>query len=167
MFARLILSILAPFLSAGGAVAASDEPLCAGCDMAEETSNLRIEIRTQLDFSQATVGNSGGQIRLDPKSGDRTVAGSVVNLGGMAFAGSVLVQGTPGRNIRIDLPSTITMRNARGGSLVVRNLRTNLSAAPRLDSFGKLEFAFGGDLEIGGDAFGDYRGRIPITAEYE
>ena len=113
------------------------------------------------------MGRSGGQIRIDPQSGSRQVDGGVVDLGGMALAGTATVHGAPGRSVRIDLPKTVRMSNVRGGNLLITNLRTNLSAAPRLDNFGNLAFAFGGDLQVVGDAVGDYRGRIPITVQYE
>jgi hypothetical protein len=143
---------------------------CTSCDasQAPETAvELRIEISTQLNFSRATVSKRGGNIRVDPQNGTRALDGGVVDLGGMALAGSAIVRGEPGRSVRIELPSNVRMSNNRGGTLTIRNLRTNLSPAPRLDSGGQLSFAFGGDLEISGDAYGDYRGRIPITAEYE
>ncbi len=150
--------------------AAANDSVCVGCATTtakEEAAELRIEIRTQLNFSRATVGKSGGQIAIDPESGNRQMGGSAVDLGGMALAGTAVVTGAPGRQVRIDLPDTVRMTNNRGGALTIRNLRTNLTTMPRLDSFGKLEFAFGGDLHITGGAFGDYRGRIPITAQYE
>ncbi len=133
----------------------------------EAVAELRIDIRTQLDFSRATVSKRGGQISVNPDDGTRGVDGGVTDLGGMALAGTAVVEGQPGRSVRIDMPHTVRMSNTRGGALIIRNLRTNLNAAPKLDNFGRLEFAFGGDLEIDGKAYGDYRGRIPITVEYE
>ena len=44
---------------------------------------------------------------------------------------------------------------------------TDLSAAPRLSPDGRLQFRFGGRLQIAGDDDGDYRGRIPVTVEYQ
>jgi hypothetical protein len=38
---------------------------------------------------------------------------------------------------------------------------------PRLDSSGTLTFRFGGRIRITGDADGDYRGDLPISAEYQ
>ncbi len=152
---KTILACLA--LSAGSALAAQEEA----------AAELRIEIRTQLNFSRATVNSRGGKIKLDPQTGSRALDGGVVDLGGMALAGTAIVRGSPGKSVRVDMPSTVRMTNTRGGALMIYNLRTNLSPAPRLDSNGQLEFAFGGDLDIKGDAMGDYRGRIPITVEYE
>jgi Domain of unknown function (DUF4402) len=129
---------------------------------------LNVEIRTQLDFSRAASGGSGGgQISIDPSSGARNVAGDVVDLGGSALAGSAIVTGAPGRTVRIEMPFTIRMTGANGGAIEITNLRTNLPPGPKLDSFGRLEFSFGGDLRITGDVAGTFRGRIPITAEYE
>ena len=129
---------------------------------------LRVEIRTQLDFSRATTGGSGnGQISIDPSNGARHVAGDVVDLGGTALAGSAVLTGEPGRAVRVDLPLSIRMTSSGGGSITIANLRTNLSPQAKLDNFGRLEFSFGGDLEIKGNVAGTFRGRIPITAEYE
>jgi hypothetical protein len=129
---------------------------------------LRVEIRTQLDFSRAaTAGSGGGQISIDPQSGSRSVGGDVVDLGGSALAGSALVTGQPGRHVRIDMPLSIRMTGSSGGSIEITNLRTNLGPDPKLDHFGRLEFSFGGDLRISGNVAGTFRGRIPITAEYE
>ena len=129
---------------------------------------LQVEIRTQLDFSKAATGSSsGGSISIDPNSGSRQVAGDVVDLGGSALAGSAVVTGEPGRSIRVDLPMSIRMSGSSGGAIEIRNLRTNLPPNARLDGFGRLEFSFGGDLEIKGSVAGTFRGRIPITAEYE
>jgi hypothetical protein len=129
---------------------------------------LRMEIRTQLDFSRATTGGTGtGQISINPDNGTRSVAGDVVDLGGSAIAGSVILTGEPGRAVRIDMPSTIRMTSSTGSAIQINNLRTNLPPQARLDHFGRLEFSFGGDLLINGSVAGAFRGRIPITAEYE
>ena len=129
---------------------------------------LRLEIRTQLDFSRATTGGRGnGQISIDPNNGTRRVAGDVVDLGGSALAGSAVLTGEPGRAVKIDMPLSIRMTSSGGGSINIINLRTNLSPQTKLDNFGRLEFSFGGDLEIKGSVAGTFRGRIPITAEYE
>lgn len=129
---------------------------------------LHIEIRSSLDFSRATAtGNNGGSIVIDPDSGARTVSGDVLDLGGSPFAGSAVVTGEPGRAIRIEMPRSIKLTSATGGAVEIVSLRTNLPPAPRLDIYGRLEFAFGGNLVLKGNVSGQFRGRIPITAEYE
>ncbi len=129
---------------------------------------LNIEIRSSLDFSRATAtGGDGGQISIDPRSGTRTISGNVADLGGSPFAGSAIVTGEPGRAVRIEMPPTIRLTSPGGGSMQIINLRTNLPPSPRLDMAGQLEFAFGGDLQLKGNVAGQFRGRIPITAEYE
>jgi hypothetical protein len=129
---------------------------------------LNVEIRTQLDFSKAaTASSNGGSISIDPNSGSRQVAGDIVDLGGSALAGSAVITGEPGRFIRVDLPLSIRMSGSNGGAIEISNLRTNLPPNAKLDGFGRLEFSFGGDLSIKGSIAGTFRGRIPITAEYE
>ncbi len=129
---------------------------------------LHIEIRSSLDFSRATAtGTNGGSIAIDPDSGASIVSGDVLDLGGSPFAGSAVITGEPGRAVRIEMPTGIRLTSATGGSVEIVNLRTNLSPAPKLDIYGKLEFSFGGDLLLKGNVSGQFRGRIPITAEYE
>ena len=129
---------------------------------------LQVEICTQLDFSKAATGGStGGRISIDPNNGSRQVAGDIVDLGGSALAGSAVITGEPGRSIRVDMPLSIRMAGSNGGAIEISNLRTNLPPNARLDGFGRLEFSFGGDLEIKGSVAGTFRGRIPITAEYQ
>jgi hypothetical protein len=142
----------------------------SGASFAQEANEipLKVAIRTQLDFSKAaTGGSSGGRISIDPNNGTRQMAGDIVDLGGTALAGSAVITGEPGRSIRVDMPMSIRMSGSSGGAIEIRNLRTNLPPHARLDGFGRLEFSFGGDLEIKGSVAGTFRGRIPITAEYE
>ena len=44
--------------------------------------------------------------------------------------------------------------------------RSRVPALPRLDSAGVLSFRFGGRLQVNGEQEGDFRGDLPITAEY-
>lgn len=160
-------ALIACWLTLAGA--AEPTPQMAGFSAAHvDETPLRVEIRTQLDFSRATTGGTGtGQISINPDNGTRSVAGDVVDLGGSALAGSVILTGEPGRAVKIDMPSTIRMTSSTGSAIQITNLRTNLSSQSKLDHFGRLEFNFGGDLVINGSVAGAFRGRIPITAEYE
>ena len=129
---------------------------------------ISIDVITQLDFSRAAhTGQGDGGIALDAASGTKRIDGGLIDLGGYGLAGTAIVHGEPGRGVRIDMPGTITMSSSTGGQIEITNLRTNLSAAPRIDSFGQLAFSFGGNVRVTGDASGTFRGRIPITAEYE
>ena len=151
---------------------AADEPcpLCSSTSSSSERREipLSVDITTQLDFSRAAMtGKNGGIIRVDANSGIRRVDGGLVDLGGFGLAGMAVVRGEPGRSVRIDMPPTIRMTSSSGGSMEIADLRTNLSAAPRLDSFGQLTFSFGGNVAVNGNISGTFRGRIPITAQYE
>lgn len=168
---RVLILALALSLSAGAAASLSAQAPAFARAKDADTEKLRplnIEIRSSLDFSRASAtGPEGGQIAIDPSNGTRLLSGAVVDLGGSPFAGSAVVTGEPGRAIRIEMPPSIRLTSASGGSMQIVNLRTNLSPAPRLDMAGRLEFAFGGDLLLKGNVAGQFRGRIPITAEYE
>lgn len=156
-------------------VAAGDDAcrLCTSSEAAEQVIVKReipisIEITTKLDFSRAALsGTGGGAIDLDPHNGTRSVDGGIVDLGGAALAGTAVVRGEPGRNVRIDMPGTARMTSSNGGVVEIAGLRTSLTNVPRLDSAGRLEFSFGGKLVVSGNASGTFRARIPITAQYE
>lgn len=142
----------------GKAVAASQE----------QEIPISIDITTKLDFSRiGLTGKGSGEVSLDPTGGMRSVDGELVDLGGFPLAGQAIVRGEPGRAVRIDMPSNARMTSPTGGDVEIVGLKTDLPPAPRLDSSGRLEFSFGGRLLVRGDAFGTFRGRIPITADYE
>jgi hypothetical protein len=156
-------------------LAAGENPclLCAGSDkpsilIAEKSIPLAIEITTKLDFSRAALpASGGGQIELDPQSGNKKVRGGVVDLGGAALAGTATVTGEPGRAVRIEMPARARMTSPAGGIVDITGLRTNLVGGARLDSRGRLEFSFGGTLIVRGHVAGTFRARIPITAQYQ
>lgn len=156
-------------------VAAGDDTcrLCKPIDSRPQAESVReiplsLEISTKLDFSRAALsGSGGGAIDLDPQSGSRRVDGGMIDLGGSALAGIAVVRGEPGRAVRIDMPTSARMTSSTGGIVEIAGLRTTLSANPRLDQTGRLEFSFGGKLLVRGNTSGTFRARIPITAQYE
>ena len=158
---------------AGAPVAAAQCLLCApdkaGGAAAQYKSAvpLRIDVETQLDMGRVAVGAMGGEVELDPMSGARRVRGDVVDLGGFALTGVVTVRGEPGAEVRVILPATVDLEGGYGRTARVTGLVTDLSAAPRLGPDGRLQFRFGGRLQIAGLDDGDYRGRIPVTVEYQ
>jgi hypothetical protein len=148
--------------------------LCAGggaptaLTESDHSVPLSIEITTKLDFSRAALpASGGGQIELDPQSGNKRVGGGMVDLCGAALAGTAIVTGEAGRAVRIDMPTSARMTSAAGGVVEIIGLRTSLMGASRLDSTGRLEFSFGGTVVVRGNVSGTFRARIPITAQYQ
>jgi len=172
MVGRFALCLL--YFSAGlPASAQAKEPACLLCgenngDTGAETEiPLRIEVVTKLSFSRiALTGRGGALVSLDPR-GASDLSGDAVPLGGYPLAGSVILSGEPGRSVRVDMPADIIMRSSNGGQIEIGDIRTTLGPAPRLDNAGRLEFSFGGRLAISGNLSGRFRGRIPVTANYE
>lgn len=148
--------------------APSDDDIMPNGAIVSEPRAIQIEIVTDLNFSRAAlIGKDGGEIKITAHSSGQTSAIGVVDLGGYAMAGQVRIYGEPGRSLRIDLPNMVRMTSSNGGVIEISDIRTNLSPSPRLDTLGQLNFAFGGRLLITGTASGAFRGRIPVTAEYE
>ncbi len=168
---RLFLGLA--LLLTGAPSAAAQCLLCAqdasggGVATRKAETPLRVDVETQLDMGRVAVGAMGGEVEIDPASGARRVRGDVVDLGGFALTGTVTVRGEPGAEIRVILPATVDLEGGHGRTARVTGLVTDLSAAPRLGADGRLQFRFGGRLQIAGLDDGDYRGRIPVTVEYQ
>lgn len=127
---------------------------------------VRLEVETSLDFDKLVLtGPAGGSAVLGP-DGTRLTSGALEDLSARAMTGEVTIRGEPGRGIRVSLPARIQLFGSGGGSLVIRELRSDLPHSPRLDGDGRLRVRFGGELVVSGDAEGDYRGDIAITVDY-
>lgn len=139
----------------------------AGVPVRKAEVPLRVDVETRLDMGRVAVGAMGGEVEIDPASGARRVRGDIVDLGGFALTGTVTVRGEPGAEVRVILPASIDLESGHGRTARVTSLVTDLSAAPRLGADGRLIFRFGGRLQVAGLDDGDYRGRIPVTVEYQ
>jgi hypothetical protein len=154
--------LAAPLAQAGAQHCAS----CLGRDT-RQAAPLRIEIVSDLEFSRmALTGSEAGKAQIDPQTGSRRIEGGLVGLGGFTFKGRARITGEPLRAVRIDLPPVIAMTTIGGGRAELTDLVTDLPAFPVLDSSGRLEFSFGGELTVSGAAGGQFRGRIPINVDY-
>ena len=130
------------------------------------TKGVALDVQAGLNFDRLIVlGPSGGTAVLRP-DGSRQTSGSIEAMGGRAMVGEAHVRGEPGRTIRIDLPSRIELFSLSGARIVIDEIETDLPSLPRLDSAGTLTFRFGGRLQVNGEPEGDFRGDLPITAEY-
>lgn len=161
----LLLALEAPLLRAQTAC-----QLCATgpIPVTPAVRPLRVEIDASLDFSTAAHSNSGeGSIEIDPRTGQRRVTGGLVALGGMALKGTVRLTGDPFRHVRITLPASIVMQSTLGATADISAIRADVSASPKLGADGTLVFSFGGRMTVRGGAAGDFRGTIPITADYQ
>ena len=128
--------------------------------------DVRLEIETSLNFDRLVLSGEGeGSAMLRP-DGSSTIAGAVADMSPRAMVGTVTVRGEPGRAIRVDLPRRIVLHSLSGGEVTFEEIVSDLPSVPRLDPAGNLTFRFGGRLRLSGDAEGDYRGDLPITAEY-
>ncbi|BBB13681.1 DUF4402 domain-containing protein [Sphingopyxis sp. FD7] len=167
---KLRLFLFAVLLSAASSAAA--QCLLCAQDAAAVSARkvetpLRVDVETRLDMGRIAVGAMGGEVAIDPASGARQLRGDVVDLGGFALSGTVTVRGEPGAEVRVILPASIDLESGHGRTARVTGLVTDLSAAPRLGPDGRLRFRFGGRLQVAARDDGDYRGRIPVTVEYQ
>lgn len=164
-----VLSSLAALPSAGQAQCLlCEDSTRIGTDD-EALAPLSIQVETSLDFNRLAIANpSGGSVTLDPFTGNRSVSGGLVELGGMALQGVATVRGEPGRPIRLQMPQSATLHSSEGGSAELTNIVADLpKGGARLGPDGTLRFTFGGRLNLNGNAHGDYRGRILLVVDYQ
>ncbi|MGH6786561.1 MAG: DUF4402 domain-containing protein [Novosphingobium sp.] len=142
--------------------------ICLGGSAAKPGEQpLTIEIASGLVFSRmALTGGDGGSAAIDPQSGQRSLNGGLVGLGGIAVQGRGRITGAPGKSVRVELPGRVAMSTGHGGAAELTDIVTDLPSYPVLDANGTLEFSFGGTLRVTGAASGKLRGRIPISVEY-
>jgi hypothetical protein len=172
---RPLLSCLASFAAIGLAAPASPQDVQAPCRLCGATSlsieekpatPIKLDVDASLDFDQLILTGAGsGTAELGP-DGSRSVTGTITALSARAMVGEVTVRGEPGRMLRVDLPRNIELYGFNGGSISIDSIRSDLPAAPRLDSNGKLSFRFGGVIRIAGDTDGQFRGDVRIDVDY-
>jgi len=157
-------SLLLPAAGAAQCRLCSATPGISGAE--EAGIPVEIEVESTLRFDRLVQSGAGtGTATLAP-DGTKAVAGSLGHFAGAGLVGSAVIRGEPGRLLRIDMPALVELYSLSGARAVVDKIVTDLPAAPRLDSAGRLSFHFGGRLQVSGEGEGDYRGDLPITAEY-
>jgi hypothetical protein len=153
------------------APAAAPCMLCAPAPQAAQkppAAPITVQIDTSIDFARIGLirANQGGIAAINPDTGQRTLQGQLIDLGGMPVQGTVTIRGEPNEQVLVTLPTQITLTSAGGGTLELSKLTSTLKPNPKLDKDGTLVFSFGGELRIDGAATGDFRGRVPITVDY-
>lgn len=174
MMARLALRnlpVAAALLGLGAA-----QPIGAQCRLCDSPTTVRpteggkgevrLDIQTSLNFDRLILLGAGEGTAVLRPDGSTSSSGMIADLSPRAMVGTVTVHGEPGRTIRVDLPSRIALHSLSGGEVTFDEVVSDLPSIPKLDPAGNLTFRFGGRLRIIGDAEGDYRGDLPITAEY-
>lgn len=127
---------------------------------------VKLEVETSLNFDRLILAGVGEGTALLRPDGSKSISGSVADMSARAVVGTVTLTGQPGRAVRIDIPHRIELYSLSGGRITFDDVVSDLPSLPRLDAAGRLTVRLGGRLQIRGDAEGDYRGDLPITAEY-
>lgn len=128
---------------------------------------LAIEIWADLSFAKlALASNSGGSATVDGHTGSKTTQGDMRDLGGTPVSGRGRITGAPLRAVGIDLPLRVPMTTPDGASAELVDFTSSLPRNPQLDANGTLEFTFGARLVVRNGRGGNYRGRIPISVDY-
>lgn len=128
---------------------------------------LTLEINADLSIGKlAMAGEGSGSAELDAQTGAKRTSGALIDLGGAAIQGHGRITGEPLRGVRVDLPGRVAMTAPDGSPAELTDFTSSLPANPVLDGNGVLEFTFGARLVVKGRKGGNYRGRIPISVDY-
>lgn len=168
---RLVLAFFSLALLVGGSIAVPARAQCRLCAApatatTETAAPVKLEVEANLDFDRLVLSGNGPGTALISPDGSRRASGSILSMSGRAMAGTVIVRGEPGRNVRIDLPRAITLYGASGGQVRLEAIRSDLPALPRIGSDGTLTFRFGGELHVSGSADGRFRGDFQVDVDY-
>lgn len=129
---------------------------------------ITIEIEASIDFARMGLMSTsqGGTAVIDPATGQRTITGSLLDLGGIPVTGTVIVRGEPKEHVAVDFPGSVLIYNSAGASYPLTGFTTTLMNNPKIGDDGTLRFTFGATLQVSGGAAGKFRGSVPITVEY-
>src|SRR5688572_26297777 len=103
------------------ASAAAQCQLCAPADgkggaAAKALRPIQIQIDTAIDY--ANIGlmriGQGGSAMLNPNTGQRTLTGALIGLGGLPVTGTVTVRGEPKQHVTVIFPATVPIFNSSG-----------------------------------------------------
>ncbi len=169
LFALLVAAVGMP--APGQAQDASIAPcrLCSTTSSeilnARPAEPLRLQVESRLDFDKIVFEGTGSAMLVLSPDGAVQLSGATA-AGARAMPGSVLIRGEPGRAVRIDLPGKVLLFGDGNGSISIDSLTTDLPSFPRIGADGTLSFRFGGDLRLGGESDGAFRGAIDIVVDY-
>ncbi|MEO0464362.1 MAG: DUF4402 domain-containing protein [Pseudomonadota bacterium] len=185
MFGRLAFGLATISLTLAAPFAAQAQGSCPNCDLPpgcrgngnqkpknqakRNCQTLDVTIESDVDFGRVVILKGGeGRVILNLETGEKQLIGDLDDLGGMPITGRASVTGAPFERLRVDLPTSVNMRDATGGAAIMRDFVTDLPPMPTLDGNGQLSFRFSGTLVIdaSSQASGNLRGRVPISVEY-
>ena len=129
---------------------------------------ITIQIDAGVDFAKIGLRmmQQGGVAQINPVTGQRTLSGTLVDLGGLPVVGTVVIRGEPKGHVEVSFPTKVLLYNSTGASYPLLDFTTTLKNNPKLGDDGVLRFTFAGRLQIDGSAVGTFRGGIPITVDY-
>ncbi|MXP48337.1 DUF4402 domain-containing protein [Altererythrobacter luteolus] len=185
MFYRAKLAILSGLIAMTCAVDLRAEPGSStdrGVASASIIKPISVSAQKRLEFGGVAVSaNQGGNVTIDPSSGNAAYNGSAKKMcltavpcapGPAVYA----VQGEKDRGYRVILPTTVMASAQRGPApdLVVSQItsasenRPNNDSAGLLNANGRDTLRIGGQLEIpAGTPPGSYAAEITLVVSYE
>lgn len=128
--------------------------------------DVDLQIETSLNFDRLILSGNGQGGAIIRPTGSNGAEGAVLEVGPRATVGAVAIHGQANRELSIDVPHRVELYSSSGGRISLVDITTDLPGSPRLDAAGNLSFHFGGRLVVSGSDEGQFRGELPISANY-
>jgi len=165
------VGIIVAALTALMAAAASPGPAYAADDTDKTLRPLNVERVEELAFGRI-VGDERlpGQVVIDAVTGQKTVQGAAVDLGGEHRRAEYLVLGAPGHSFVITLPDEHSIEGkGKGGkdTALVKDFTSHPADVGRLGPDGRTTVYVGATFHLKpGQKGGDYQGPLDIFVSY-
>ena len=130
-------------------------------------STIRLNNITSMVFGDISSSALTGTVVLDPTGTRLSTGGVTINSAVPGSAATFDVSGDPNTTYTITLPSSITLTNPLGNSMLVDNFNSAPSISGSLDGSGEQVLQVGGTLNVqSNQIFGSYSGLMSVTVEY-
>lgn len=160
-----LTAILFGFATISYAQSSADGTASAGANI---LTALSISIVTDLHFGDMVSQTAGFTVTL-PTTGTRSSSNEAALINGNTnvSVAEFKVDGHGSQKFKIELPTTVTIKNDDDEEMTVTGWNHDAGSAPALSS-GTKNFKVGATLNVGAEqAVGEYTGTFDVTVTYE
>lgn len=178
LVARFAISLLAVFCLAGvGAASSLPVTLTWGITVSQAVTtqatedncwpNFPIQLNVERDFNFGSLAVNGAGTAVLTPSGTLSTTGGVISVGGFPEPAILALKGHPKSTYTLMLPSSVTLTNSTGATLILREFTYSPGTTGELHS-SKEDVYVGGTLYIqGNQPAGSYHGNLDVIVTYD
>lgn len=131
------------------------------------TKPLSVILLQDLDYALVGSTNASGTVTIDSATGTKTVAGGVLDFGGIHSRAYFEIHGEKNRSFTITLPASVTITSAGGATTTITGFESTPAFTGTLAGNGKAFVYVGAVLQVGASQLdGIYNNLFDITVNY-